>query len=77
MRTLLLDLKHGARVLARHPGPCGAAFLTLALGLAAAPTMSSIVNRVLLEPLPYTDDGRLALVGNRTGDSPRRVAVTA
>src|SRR5262245_15611583 len=73
MRTLLLDLKHGARVLARHPGPYGASFLTLALGLAAATTMFSIVNAVLLEPLPYADDGRLALVWNRTGDSPRDV----
>ena len=71
MPTFIADLKHGARILFNHPGVYAAAFLTLAVGIASATTMSSIVNAVLLEPLPYANADRLALVRDRTGDSGR------
>jgi putative ABC transport system permease protein len=73
MSTVISDLTHGARMLFRHPGVYTAAFLTLAVGIASATTMFSIVNAVLLAPLPYANADRLALVWDRTGDSGRDV----
>lgn len=67
------DLKHGIRVVLKHPGAYATAVLTLAIGIAASTTMFSIVNTVLLAPLPYSDPDRLALVWDRSGDSARDI----
>jgi putative ABC transport system permease protein len=63
MAMMLLDafneLKHASRVLAMRPGYAAIAVFTLALGLGANVTIFTVVNAVLLRPLPYPDSDRI------------------
>jgi putative ABC transport system permease protein len=56
------DLKYGARVLMRSRGFAVAAVLTLSIGIGATTSIFSVVNSVLLQPVPFTDMDRLAMV---------------
>jgi putative ABC transport system permease protein len=63
METLLYDLRHGFRVLWRTPGITAAAVIALALGIGANTAIFSLVNAVVIRPLPYKDADRLVTLG--------------
>src|SRR5688572_12062993 len=57
------DIRYGVRLLSRHPGFTLVAVLTLALGIGANTAIFSLINSVMLRPLPVRDPRRLAVVG--------------
>jgi hypothetical protein len=62
MNTAFQDLRHGLRTLFRSPSFTLVAVMTLALGIGVNSTIFSIVKGILLEPLPYSDAGRIVYV---------------
>jgi hypothetical protein len=74
MNGLLQDLRHGLRGLLRQPGYSALAVATLALGIGATTVMFTLVQGVLLSPLPGDDPDALMMVWETTPRADRQVA---
>ncbi|HUK29915.1 MAG TPA: ABC transporter permease [Candidatus Acidoferrum sp.] len=62
LETFFQDLRFGARMLRKNPGFTAVAILTLALGIGATTSIFSVVNTLLLRPLPFSDSGRIVVL---------------
>jgi putative ABC transport system permease protein len=60
------DFRYGLRMLSRNPGFTIVASFSLGLGIGATTTVFSVVNTVLLRPLPYPESDRLMLIQHRS-----------
>jgi len=69
MRTLWQDLRYGVRILFKKPAFTLIAFLTLAFGIGANTAIFTVVNAVLLRPLPYPSSEKLMELGRVFPDS--------
>ncbi|MGA7342113.1 MAG: ABC transporter permease [Terracidiphilus sp.] len=70
LESVLADLKLTVRRLRKSPGFAATVLLTLAIGIGANTAVFSVVNSVLLKPLPYPDSGRLASLGLNAPGAP-------
>ena len=68
------DVSYGARMLWQKPAYSATAILTLALGIGANTAIFSVVNTVLLKPLPFDDAGTVMALGQQTAQN--RAALT-
>ena len=75
MEGLLKDIRYGVRSLLKHPAFTAIVVVTLAVGIGASSAIFSVVNTVLLRPLPYRQADRIVAIQELTKDG-KRVQVT-
>ena len=71
MPTFFRDIRRAARQLRKSPVFSATVVLALALGIGATTAIFSLVQGILLRPLPFADPERLVIMGDHIGDSPR------
>ncbi|HXW06414.1 MAG TPA: ABC transporter permease [Vicinamibacterales bacterium] len=77
VRAFAADVVHGARVLASRRGFTAAAVMTLALGIGANTAIFSVVNALLLAPLPFADPDRLVMLWEADADDLTRTFIVS
>ncbi len=70
LESIFQDVRHAARLLRKNPGFTAVAILTLALGIGANTAIFSIVDTVILRPLPYKESSRMMYVQTNTAMFP-------
>ena len=73
MHSLGQDLRYGARLLRKAPGFAAIALIALALGMGATTAIFSVVDAVLLKPLPFRDPARRLLVIWEKNPAPKQL----
>lgn len=70
MSTLLADVRFTLRNLRRSPGFTAAALVTIGLGIGAVTAVMTLINAVLVRPLPFADPDRIVFLGGETRERP-------
>ena len=76
IEDILRDTRYALRALRQKPTFAATAVISLAVGIAAATGLFSIVHAALLDPSPFTDSERLVRIGTLDKGKPRDLAVT-
>src|SRR5918998_2955364 len=75
MDTIIKDIRYGLRSLLKRPGFTAIALIALALGIGAKTAIFSLVNAVVIQPLPYPDPDRLVWVWGNIRNGANRASV--